>query len=713
MYIIKRDGRRQVFNPERIRLAVQKACEEIGITKIDVPYTIALDTTKRLLKEDKDRKEIHIEEIQDTVVETLKDNGLKEAANAYQKYRQERDLARKNTIDDEVLELIGGTSEYWNTENSNKNATLVTTQRDYLAGIVSKDIARKKIFPKDVIEAHDKGIIYIHDMDYSAQHTLTNCGLINLEDMLQNGTVMNGVLIEKPHRLLTATTIATQVILGVSSSQLGGCSISLSHLAPFVRDSKKYYLNKYKERGLSNAQIVQFANEDLKKEVQDSVQTFNYQVNSMTNTNGQSPFLTVFMYIDENPEYAEETAMLIEEFLKQRIEGMKNENGVPFTYAFPKLIYCLDENNIHEDSKYYYLTKLSAFCSSKRFVPDYISAKKMKEYKDGNVFTCMGCRSFLSPWYDRNGKAKFYGRFNAGVITINLVDVALSANKNLDKFWNILDKRLELCHKAHQIRIKRLENTTSDVAPILWQHGAYARLNKGESLYNIVHGGYMSISQGYMGLYETVFSLIGESHTSEKGKELAVKILKHLNEVIEKWSNEDDVAYGLYGTPMESGTYKFAKNLRNRFGVIEGITDKDYITNSYHVSVTEPIDPFAKLSIEGEYQKYSLGGCISYIECGDLSKNIPAVMEVLKHIYNNTMYAELNIKSDYCMECGYNGEIKLDDKLEWYCPNCGNRDHAKMNVSRRTCGYIGTNFWNKGRTQEINERYVHLDDVDL
>ena len=491
-----------------------------------------------------------------------------------------------------------------------------------------------------------------------------------------------------------------------------GCSIGLSHLAPFVRDSFYFHKRKYISRGLSEQVANNFAEQDLKKEIQDAVQTFNYQVNSMTNTNGQAPFLTVFMYLKENEEYMKETAMLIDEFLEQRMAGLKNEKGVPITQAFPKLIYVLDDNNMSEDSEYYWLTKKSALCTSIRLVPDYISAKVMIEYKDGNVFPSMGCRSFLSPWYDEKGKAKFYGRFNVGVVTLNLVDVALSSNGDLDKFWKILDERLAICHKACQCRIKRIENVISDVAPILWQHGAYARLKKGETLYSIVHGGYASISLGYVGLFETVKALIGESHTTENGKKIAIQILRYLNEVIALWSKEDDIAYGLYGTPQESTTYKFAKSLRKRFGKIEGITDKNYIINSYHVDVKEAISPFEKLVFEGQLQKYSLGGAISYIECGNLKQNVDAVIEVLKCIYNSTMYAELNIKSDYCMECGFDGEIQLDDDLEWYCPNCNNRDKTKMNVTRRTCGYIGSNFWNKGRTQEIKERFVHLEDIE-
>ena len=549
--------------------------------------------------------------------------------------------------------------------------------------------------------------------------------------MLQNGTNMNGVLIEKPHKFLTAMTIATQLILAVTSSQYGGATITLTHLAPFVRESKKRLEKKYKTRKLTKAQIDKFVEEDLRKEIEDGVQTFQYQVNSMTNTNGQAPFLSVCMYIGEDPEYKEEVAMIIEEFLKQRIQGMKNEKGVWITPAFPKLLYVLEEENIKPNSKYYYLTELAAKCTAKRMVPDYISEKVMLELKknelgEGDCYPCMGCRSFLTP--DRTislgniakaknyvpGKGKYYGRFNQGVVTINLVDVALSSDKDFEMFWKIMDERLELCHRALKIRHKRLSKATSDVAPILWQHGALARLEKGESIHELLHHGYSTISLGYAGLYECVKYMTGHSHTDNgAGKEFGLEVMEYLNDACKKWKAEEDIDYSVYGTPIESTTYKFAKCLKDRFGVIKGITDRDYITNSYHVPVFEEIDAFTKLKLESEFQRLSPGGAISYIETADLQGNLDSVMEVIKFIYDNIMYAELNTKSDYCQECGYTGEILIDEDLEWYCPNCGNRDHAKLNVARRTCGYIGANFWNRGRTQEIKERVIHLDNKDL
>ena len=649
-------------------------------------------------------------------------------AKKYITYRYTRELVRKaNTTDKSIKELIEGENEYWNNENSNKNAQVVTTQRDYLAGITSTDITRRFLLPEDVVEAHDKGIIHFHDADYFAQNALHNCELINLDDMLQNGTVINGVMIEKPHRFITAATIATQIILAVTSSSYGGATVSLTHLAPFVRSSYEKYYKKYKDRKLSKEECEKFAKEDTRKEVADGVQTFNYQVNSMTNTNGQAPFLSVCMYLGETDEYKEELAMIIEEFLKQRILGFKNEKGVYITPAFPKLLYILEEDNIHEKSKYWYLTKLAAECTAKRMVPDYISEKVMKELKknelgDGECYPCMGCRSFLTP--DRTmsigniakaknyvkGKGKYYGRFNQGVVTINLPDVALSARGDMDKFWKIFDERLELCHKALQIRHKRLSNVTSDVAPILWQHGALARLEKGESIHELLHHGYSTISLGYAGLYECVKVMTGHSHTDNGvGKEFGLKVMQHLNDATAKWKKEEDIDYSVYGSPIESTTYKFAKCLKERFGTIKGITDRGYITNSYHVPVFEEIDAFSKLKLESEFQRLSPGGAISYIETPNLQNNLDAIIEVIKFIYDNIMYAELNTKSDYCQKCGYTGEILIDDNLEWYCPNCGNRDHNTLNVARRTCGYIGTNFWNKGRTQEIKERVLHLD----
>ena len=566
-------------------------------------------------------------------------------------------------------------------------------------------------------------------MDYFGQNALHNCELVNLEDMLQNGTIMNGVMIEKPHRFITAATIATQIILAVTSSSYGGCTITLSHLAPFVKDSFEKYYQEYLDRGLDKEEAFNFARKDTKKEIEAGVQTFNYQVNSMTNTNGQAPFLSVCMYLGETEEYKEELAMIIEEFLKQRMLGFKNEKGVYITPAFPKLLYVLEEDNIHKDSKYWYLTELAAKCTAKRMVPDYISEKIMLQLKknqwgEGDCYPCMGCRSFLTPWRTKGNpskalnyqeeKGKYYGRFNQGVVTINLPDVALSSNGDEELFWKIFEERLELCHKALQCRHERLSKATSDVAPILWQHGALARLEKGESLEKLLHDGYSTISLGYAGLYECVKYMTGHSHTDNgKGKEFGLKVMQKLNDKCKEWKEAENIDYSVYGTPIESTTYKFAKCLKNRFGEIEGITDRDYITNSYHVPVFEEIDAFTKLKLESEFQQLSPGGAISYIETPNLQNNIEAVLQVIQFIYDNIMYAELNTKSDYCQVCGYDGEILIDDNMEWYCPNCGNRDHDKMNVARRTCGYIGSNFWNKGRTQEIKERVLHLDNKDF
>ena len=716
MKVIKRDGHMVDWCPEKVENAIMKANNEV-----EEEDQASSTQIKNIIKyiEKLGKKRILVEDIQDIIEMKLMAQGKYELAKKYITYRYTRELVRRsNTTDLAIKELIDGESEYWNTENSNKNAKIVTTQRDYLAGITSTDITRRFLLPEDIVQAHDDGIIHFHDADYFAQNALHNCDLINLEDMLQNGTNINGVMIEKPHRFLTAMTIATQIITAVSSSQYGGCTISLTHLAPFVRLSKEAYERKYKARGLNKAQIEQFVSEDLAKEITDGVQTFQYQINSMTTTNGQAPFLSVCMYLGETDEYKEELAMIIEEVLKQRIVGMKNEKGVYITPAFPKLLYVLEEDNIKEGSKYYYLTKLAAECTAKRMVPDYISEKIMKENKidkngDGQCYPCMGCRSFLTPYLDKDGKPKYYGRFNQGVVTINLVDVALSSDKDMDNFWDIFDDRLELCHRALQIRHKRLSKATSDVAPILWQHGALARLGKGESIHDLLHGGYSTLSLGYAGLYECVKYMTGKSHTDGgKGKEFGLEVMKHMVDKCAEWKAEEDIDYSVYGTPIESTTYKFAKGLRERFGVIKGITDRNYITNSYHVPVFEEIDAFSKLKLESEFQKLSPGGAISYVETANLSNNIDAVMEVIKYIYNNIMYAELNTKSDYCQECGYTGEILIDDNLEWYCPNCGNRDHDKLNVARRTCGYIGTNFWNKGRTEEIKERVVHLDNKE-
>ena len=725
MKIVKRDGHIVDYDSDKIRVAIGKANNEVrGREKA------TKEQIEEIIKyiEDLNKKRILVEDIQDIIEEKLMEFDKYQLAKKYITYRYTRELVRKaNTTDKSIKELIEGENEYWNNENSNKNAQVVTTQRDYLAGITSTDITRRFLLPEDVVEAHDKGIIHFHDADYFAQNALHNCELINLDDMLQNGTVINGVMIEKPHRFITAATIATQIILAVTSSSYGGATVSLTHLAPFVRSSYEKYYKKYKDRKLSKEECEKFAKEDTRKEVADGVQTFNYQVNSMTNTNGQAPFLSVCMYLGETDEYKEELAMIIEEFLKQRILGFKNEKGVYITPAFPKLLYILEEDNIHEKSKYWYLTKLAAECTAKRMVPDYISEKVMKELKknelgDGECYPCMGCRSFLTP--DRTmsigniakaknyvkGKGKYYGRFNQGVVTINLPDVALSARGDMDKFWEIFDERLELCHKALQIRHKRLSNATSDVAPILWQHGALARLEKGESIHELLHHGYSTISLGYAGLYECVKVMTGHSHTDNGvGKEFGLKVMQHLNDATAKWKKEEDIDYSVYGSPIESTTYKFAKCLKERFGTIKGITDRGYITNSYHVPVFEEIDAFSKLKLESEFQRLSPGGAISYIETPNLQNNLDAIIEVIKFIYDNIMYAELNTKSDYCQKCGYTGEILIDDNLEWYCPNCGNRDHNTLNVARRTCGYIGTNFWNKGRTQEIKERVLHLD----
>ena len=725
MKIVKRDGHIVDYDPAKIRVAIEKANAEVrGREKA------TKEQIEEIIKyiEDLNKKRILVEDIQDIIEEKLMEFDKYQLAKKYITYRYTRELVRKaNTTDQSIKELIEGENEYWNNENSNKNAGVVTTQRDYLAGITSTDITRRFLLPEDIVKAHDEGIIHFHDADYFAQNALHNCELINLDDMLQNGTVINGVMIEKPHRFLTAATIATQIILAVTSSSYGGATISLSHLAPFVRLSYDKYYQKYKERNLKEEDCKKFAMQDTKKEVEDGVQTFNYQVNSMTNTNGQAPFLSVNMYLGETEEYKDELAMIIEEFLNQRIVGFKNEKGVYITPAFPKLLYILEEDNIHEDSKYWYLTELAAKCTAKRMVPDYISEKVMKElkkneYGEGECYPCMGCRSFLTP--DRSislgniakaknyveGKGKYYGRFNQGVVTINLPDIALSSKKDMDEFWKIFDERLELCHRALQLRHKRLSNATSDVAPILWQNGALARLEKGESIHELLHHGYSTISLGYAGLYECVKYMTDHSHTDNGiGEEFALKVMQHLNDATKKWKEEEDIDYSVYGTPIESTTYKFAKCLKERFGTVKGITDRAYITNSYHVPVFEEIDAFSKLTLESKFQKLSPGGAISYVETANLQNNLDAVIDVIKFIYDNIMYAELNTKSDYCQKCGYTGEILIDENLEWYCPECGNKDHNTLNVARRTCGYIGTNFWNKGRTQEIKERVLHID----
>lgn len=687
--VIKRDGTKVKFERAKIGKAILKAYNEVYPDTLDINAELASDICCDVCRKLEAMAEISVEDIQDIVETTLMDYD-RNVAKAYITYRYKRSLVRQsNTTDKSILELIDGVNDYWNNENSNKNATLATTQRDYLAGITSTDISQRFLLPSDVVEAHKQGIVHFHDMDYFAEH-ISNCCLVNLEDMLQNGTMINKVKIEKPHRLITATTIATQIITAVASSQYGGTSITLTHLAPFVRDSYIYHLNKYKDRGLDYDKSVEFARLDTKKEIEDSVQTFNYQINSMSTTNGQTPFLTVFMYLGETNEYKEELAALIKEFIKQRILGLKNENGVYVTPAFPKLIYVLEEDNIRKGSKYWDITIEAAKCTAKRLVPDYISEKKMKELKEGNCFPSMGCRSFLAPYKDENDNYKFYGRFNQGVVTINLVDVALSSNRDVNKFWQLFEERTELCHKALRCRHERLKGTLSDVAPILWQDGAFTRLKKGEKIDKYLYGGYSSISLGYAGLYECVKYMTGYSHTDNSvGEKFGLEVMERLNKKCEQWKSAENIGYSLYGSPIESTTYKFAKCLKKRFGIIEGITDRDYITNSYHVPVFEKINPFKKLAIESKFQSLSLGGAISYVECADLQNNIPAILEVIKFIYDNIMYAELNTKSDYCQVCGYDGEIKIIDnnnKLIWECPNCGNRDTNKMNVARRTCG---------------------------
>ncbi|MGN1330729.1 MAG: anaerobic ribonucleoside-triphosphate reductase [Clostridia bacterium] len=726
MKVIKRDGTIVEFDDEKIRIAIGKANNEVS--RKDKATQEEIEEIAKYIRELR-KNRILVEDIQDMIEEKLMEFGKYNLARKYITYRYTRALVRKaNTTDQSIKELIDGESEYWNTENANKNARVVTTQRDYLAGITSTDITRRFLLPEDIVNAHDEGIIHFHDADYFAQNALHNCELINLEDMLQNGTVVNEVMIEKPHRFITAATIATQIILAVTSSSYGGATVSLSHLAPFVRDSYNRYYKKYKERKLTEEQCKKFAMEDTKKEVADGVQTFNYQVNSMTNTNGQAPFLSVCMYLGETDEYKDELAMIIEEFLNQRILGFKNKKGVYITPAFPKLLYVLEEDNIREGSKYWYLTELAAKCSAKRLVPDYISEKVMKElkinqYGDGECYPCMGCRSFLTP--DRikgnianaknyvEGKGKYYGRFNQGVVTINLPDVALSSEKDMKKFWKIFEERLELCHKALKIRHERLAQAISDVAPVVWQYGALARLPQGASIHDLLHGGYSTISLGYAGLYECVKYMTGKSHTDNgEGEKFGLEVMQKLNDKCAEWKEKEDIDYSVYGTPIESTTYKFAKCLQKRFGKVEGITDRSYITNSYHVPVFEEIDAFTKLKLESKFQKLSPGGAISYVETPNLQNNLDAVIELIKFIYDNIMYAELNTKSDYCQECGYSGEILIDENLEWYCPNCGNRNHDTLNVARRTCGYIGSNFWNKGRTQEIKERVLHLDNKD-
>lgn len=691
MQVVKRNGRVVDFDRQKIIDAISKAnAEVVDADKIN-DKTIAYIANSMEMFAANSREPVHIEDIQDKIEGLLMREGP-EVAKCYIRYRYKHKLLREfNTTDKSIKELIDGDNDYWNKENSNKNARLATTQRDYIAGITSTDITRRLLLPEDIVKAHDEGIIHFHDADYFVQH-ISNCELINLEDMLQNGTMINNVRIDKPHKLLTAMTIATQIITAVTSSTYGGATITLTHLAPFVRDSYNVYLKKYTDWGFNEEQIRLYAAVDLKKEIKDAVQTFNYQINSMSNSNGQSPFLSVFMYLNETTEYKNELAMLIEEFLNQRILGFKNACGVYITPAFPKLLYVLEDDNIREGTPYWYLTELAAKCTAKRMVPDYISEKKMLEYKidkngEGHCYACMGCRSFLTPYVDpETNQPKYYGRFNQGVVTINLVDVALSSGGDFDAFWKIFDERLELCHRALQYRHERLAQATSDVAPILWQYGALARLKPGESIHPLLHGGYSTISLGYAGLYECVKYMTGKSHTDTTAKPFALDVMKKLNDKCTEWREAEDIAYSVYGTPLESCTFKFAKCLQKRFGIIPGITDKDYITNSYHIHVTEKIDAFTKLKFESEFQQLSPGGAISYIETPNMQNNIPAVLQVMQFIYDNIMYAELNTKSDYCQCCGFDGEMQIDDNMNWYCPNCGNRDQTKMNVARRTCG---------------------------
>lgn len=712
--VIQRDCSEADFDKSKISTAILKAMKNgSGIIK----PKIAEDIADEIEEECKDKDEVSVSDIESMVYDKLITKKQRLTAKAYEGYRSIREFQRENenTTDSEIDELLDGESEYWNTENSNKNSKVLNTQRDYMAGIVSKDISRRFLLPPEVVQAHDEGIIHFHDIDYFGMNAMSNCSLINLEDMLQNGTCINKVMIEKPHRFITACTIATQIILGVTSLQYGGATITLTHLAPFVRDSYNKYYEKYKSWGFSNEDCKKYAEADTKKEVADGVQTFNYQCNSMSNSNGQSPFLSVFMYLGETTEYKKELAMIIEEFLNQRLLGLKNEVGVYVTQAFPKLLYVLEEDNIHENSHYWYLTKLAAKCTAKRMNPDYISEKIMKKYKEGNCFPCMGCRSFLSPYKDENGNYKFYGRLNQGVVTLNLVDVALSSEGDYEKFWDLMEQRTELCHKALLCRHKRLEGTLSDVAPLLWQYGAFARLEKGEKIDKLLHNGYASISLGYAGLYECVKYMTGKSHIdSQEGHDFGIKVMQFMNDKCDQWNKEHYIGFSIYGSPIENTTYKFAKCLQKRFGIIKGITDRNYITNSYHTFVKEQINAFDKLAKESEFQALSLGGAISYVETDGLVNNVDAVLEMNKFIYDHIMYAEENTKSDYCQVCGYDGEIKIIDEggeLIWECPNCHNRDKDKMNVARRTCGYIGTNYWGKGRTQEIKERYVHMTDI--
>ena len=722
MKIIKRNGAEESFDTLKIVNAVQKACNATENAYL-APEQLTDIADYVEYKCNKLGRAVSVEEIQDMVENQLMAIGAFAIAKNYVRYRYDRSLVRRaNTTDNRILSLIECNNEEVMQENSNKNPTVNSVQRDYMAGEVSKDLTRRLLLPEDIVEADKQGIIHFHDSDYFAQH-MHNCDLVNLEDMLQNGTVISETLIERPHSFSTACNIATQIIAQVASNQYGGQSISLAHLAPFVQVSRvkirQEVIGEMKDLGIAvtEDQIDKLTEERLRREITKGIQTIQYQLVTLMTCNGQAPFVTVFMYLDEVPEgqTRDDLALVIEEVLKQRIQGVKNEKGVWITPAFPKLIYALDDDNITPDSKYWHLTELAAKCTAKRMVPDYISAKVMRELKNGEVYPCMGCRSFLTvedSQRNADGSHKFYGRFNQGVVTINLVDVACSSNGDMDKFWDILEERLELCHRALRCRHERLKGAVSDVAPILWQHGALARLKKGEKIDKLLYDGYSTISLGYAGLYEMCVRMTGKSHTSDEGKEFALKVMQKLNDKCNEWKAAENISYSVYGTPMESTTYKFAKCLQKRFGIIPGVTDKNYITNSYHVHVTEEIDAFSKLAFESEFQKLSPGGAISYIEVPNMQDNIPAVLSVMKFIYNNIMYAELNTKSDYCECCGYDGEIQIKEdesgKLIWECPNCGNTDQDHMFVARRTCGYIGTQFWNQGRTQEIKDRVLHL-----
>ncbi len=721
--VIKRNGEEVDFRLEKIVNAIKKANEEVeNIHKMNDFQIIAI-AEKIAQQTEEFTHAVNVEDIQDMVETGIMEMRGYEVAQKYVRYRYKRELTRKsNTTDNGILALIDHMNEEVKQENSNKNPVINSTQRDYMAGEVSKDLTKRVLLPEEIVRAHEEGIIHFHDMDYFAQKE-HNCDLINLEDMLQNGTVISETMIEKPHSFFTACNVTTQIVAQVASNQYGGQSFTLSHLAPFVDVSRQKLRKSVVEERMESGEVLDDAIIDkiterrLRTEVQSGIQTIQYQLITLMTCNGQAPFVTVFMYLDEVPEgrTRDDLAMIIEEVMKQRMQGVKNEKGVWITPAFPKLIYVLDEDNITEDSKYWYLTELAAKCTAKRMVPDYISAKIMKELKDGDVYPCMGCRSFLTvedSQRNADGSHKFYGRFNQGVVTINLVDVACSAEGNMERFWEILDERLELCHRALRCRHERLLGTVSDVAPILWQNGALARLKKGETIDKLLFDGYSTISLGYAGLYEMCMRMLGKSHTDPEAKPFALSVMQRLNDKCKEWKKAENISYSVYGTPMESTTYKFAKCLQKRFGIIPGVTDKNYITNSYHVHVTEEIDAFSKLKFESEFQKLSPGGAISYIEVPNMQTNIPAVLSVLQYIYENIMYAELNTKSDFCEVCGYDGEIKIIEdetgKLVWECPNCGNRDQDKLFVARRTCGYIGTQFWNQGRTQEIKDRVLHL-----